>query len=510
MLKKALLPLLGMLTVAIVSAWYINFSPQRTSVSTTYQYKKPSSTYQFQRLAEDNTRVTLPAAGHWQDDFSELTNTVLGLSGQFNIFSKTMDLDDRPIEGNFATQDMIRKGGSSAGHKGISYLQRSIQSNNDQATFNNDTLILGSSFKYLHPTATDGRSTINGLKLNQTPKVLRQDTDNNEYLDIDTELARLSSVSKIIANHSKNNNATVENKWGGTITIDASHIPSEDNVKYLTVKASDFPGYSLSIKGISDVEKVVITIDTSGVNNFSTGSMAFDSVSKSKNIMFNFYNIDSETNYTGNVDWQSNNKETSNAILSPEGIVILSGIGTFNGNIVAHKYVGNNTFPTSSTFPDLQLPIDRNNDVSPKLISAPDVDFGSHKMNSETSLIGNWKGNCQVSGEKGKEIKINVELAKQFTSENGSFANDVSWQLVKSDYSSGSLTTSLQDFTTTSARINYWPWQDDGTGNLLSDWSYNKEKKQYSFYDMQVSNLDTITEIGNYTATLRWTLVDSP
>ena len=101
-------------------------------------------------------------------------------------------------------------------------------------------------------------------------------------------------------------------------------------------------------------------------------------------------------------------------------------------------------------------------------------------------------------------------MAKQFTSENGSFANDVSWQLVKSDYSSGSLTTSLQDFTTTSARINYWPWQDDGTGNLLSDWSYNKEKKQYSFYDMQVSNLDTITEIGNYTATLRWTLVDSP
>lgn len=36
MLKKALLPLLGMLTVVIVSAWYINFSPQRTSVSTTY------------------------------------------------------------------------------------------------------------------------------------------------------------------------------------------------------------------------------------------------------------------------------------------------------------------------------------------------------------------------------------------------------------------------------------------------------------------------------------------
>lgn len=509
MLKKNQLLFSGLLLVASIGLLYSNqqvhFKPRKT----TYEYQNKSSTYHFQTLAEDTNNIVLPAAGSWRDDFPESVNTVLGLAGHFNIFSKTMDLDDRPIEGNFATQELIRKGGNSTGHTGISYLQKSIQSNNEQAAFNNDSLILGSSFKFLPPTQTDGRATINGLKLNQTPKILKQDRDNLEYLNVDTELNRLSVVSTKLADHSKENMAVVENKWGGTITVDASHIPSEDNVKYLTIKARDFPGYSLSIMGISDVQKVIITVDTSGVNNFSTGGITLDSVSNSKNIMFNFYNMDSKTNYTGNIDWQSSNQATSNAILAPEATFTLASNGTFNGNIIARKYVGNNAFQTSTKFPDLPLPNETKPAESPELLSVPDVAFGTHSLNNQSTLIGQWRGSFQVRGIRNKELKVNVTLARQLTS-NAVVASGVRWQLIRGNYVSGELTTSSQDFTDGSATISYWPEESNSISDLVSEWRNNKQNKHYDFYDMQISNLDTVTESGDYNATLEWTLVDSP
>lgn len=62
MLKKVLLLLSGTLILVASSLCYINFSPQHTSTSKTYQYKKKPSTYQFQKLSDDTNTTTLPAA----------------------------------------------------------------------------------------------------------------------------------------------------------------------------------------------------------------------------------------------------------------------------------------------------------------------------------------------------------------------------------------------------------------------------------------------------------------
>jgi len=251
--------------------------------------------------------------------------------------------------------------------------------------------------------------------------------------------------------------------------------------------------------------KIVITIDTTGINSFSTGWISLQNDTTKTNILFNFFNVKSQTDFSGDIQWNVTNGAT-NAILAPRASVTVNS-SAFNGNIVAQTVNNNNkSFQQSdSHYPDATVPSDSSTST-PKLISAPNVNFGSHKLNSATSLIGSWDGDFKVSGEKGQEIKINVSLAQNFKYANGKDTG-VTWQLVKSDYSSGTLETSSQDISTTPASITY---NDDGTGDLIASWIHNRENKQYIFYDIQISKLNSVTEAGDYTATLKWELADSP
>lgn len=507
MLKKAILLLSGILAVAAGYACYIKCVPQQ--ISKTYQYKKIASTYQLQKLANETSSTALPAAGSWQNDFPSADNSnVLGIAGKFNFFAKNIDSTaNNSLNGNFATQNLTTGAWIINGtNSKISYIQQEVDAGDGvQLELPGEKVVLGQSLLF-----SGTGPTIEGHVVKTVPNSFTQDSNGLQYIDINSEFNRLMNNSKVIADNSSSNVPTITNQYG-KVTFDASNIVAQDNVKYLTVKSNDMPGEwgQLDIKGISDQQRVVLTIDTSGVNNITLRYSEINGT-ENKNILFNFYNVTDNSNYSGTIDWNKTTGNVADAILAPKATVNLFS-ESFKGNIVALNFNKKNTTHDSGYYPDVSLPSNTTIPViTPKLISVPDVDFGSHKINSETSLIGSWEGNLQVSGEKGKEIKINVELAKQFTSQNDSVANGVNWQLVKSDYSSGSLLKVSQDFTSTSASINYWVWKDDNTGDLLSDWNYNKENKQYGFYDMQISNLTTVTDAGNYTATLKWTLVDSP
>ncbi len=110
MLKKVLLMLSGTLILVASSLCYINFSPQHTSTSKTYQYKKKPSTYQFQKLSDDTNTTTLPAAGSWKDDFPGVDNSkILGIAGQFNIFTRNLN-STSDLNGNFASENLNIQG----------------------------------------------------------------------------------------------------------------------------------------------------------------------------------------------------------------------------------------------------------------------------------------------------------------------------------------------------------------------------------------------------------------
>lgn len=506
MLKKRLLFIAGILILATISLCNNNYPSRQISLSNTYQLKNTSNTYQLQKLADETSDTILPAAGSWKSDFPSVNDSnVLGIAGQFNYFAKNIDSISNNLNGNVATQNLKTSGGSQTGNSGISYLQKNIESSDNAAAFKSDTLILGSSLVYKDKIINDSRPSLNGYKLNQKPNKLRQDTQGSEYLNFDSEFARLENNSKAIAN----NSTTVSTGGNNNLKIDASNVKVQQGVKYVTIKATDFGSWgSLTIDGVANNERIVITLDRSGVTNFSTGWLNLNN-GENKNILFNSYDVAQNSNYTGNIEWKPSSSNAINAILAPKATFTLVS-SNFQGNIVASKIINRTNTNTVASYGDVPVPSETSITPTSKIISVPDVDFGSHKLGSETSLVGDWTGNFQVSGKKNTQIKINVALTQQLTSQNGSVADGIHWQLVKNDYSSGSLITTSQDFTNISARINYWIWKDDGTGNLLSDWKYNNEKKQYGSYNMQISNLDTVTEAGDYTATLNWTLVDGP
>lgn len=506
MLKKVLLLLSGTLILVASSLYYINFSPQHTSTSKTYQYKKKPSTYQFQKLSDDTNTTTLPAAGSWKDDFPGVDNSkILGIAGQFNIFAKNIDstANSGGLNGNFATENLTTLGNNqvtNGSSNKISYIQKNLTVRDVNKTdLHASKLVLGQSLIFDTSNLTLNNYTLKEPK----PSTFTQDENDSKYVDIDSELARLSNNSRTIAMNTKNNQPLISgNQWSRV--FDASNIIAQNNVKYLTVKSTDMPSGGLSVIGIEDNEKVVITIDTSGITTFSTGWSYLQSGTDDKNIIFNFYNTSQDSNYTGSVEWKLRNGDASNAILAPNATVSLAQT-QFKGNIVALNFIKVYTINDSDNYPD--VPVASNLSAStPKLESVPKVNFGSHKLRSETSLLGNWNGDFKVSGEKGQEIKINVSLAQNFKYANGKDTG-VTWQLVKSDYSSGTLETSSQDISTTPASITY---NDDGTGDLIASWIHNRENKQYIFYDIQISKLNSVTEAGDYTATLKWELADSP
>lgn len=507
MLKKVLLLLSGTLILVASSLYYINFSPQHTSTSKTYQYKKKPSTYQFQKLSDDTNTTTLPAAGSWKDDFPGVDNSkILGIAGQFNVFAKDIDSTaNNGLNGNFATENLTTSGNNSVingSSNKISYIQKNLTvTGNSNTKLYATKLVLGQSLIF-----NANNSTLNNFTLsNPKPSSFAQDNNESKYVDIDSELTRLSNNSRTIANNTKNNVPKVIGQYG-LVTFDASDITAENNIKYLSVKASDMPGEwgRLEIKGVANNQRVVLTIDTSGLNNFKAKYSEVNSIST----LFNFYNLVDDSSYTGSIDWQKTTNQVSNSILAPNATVQLLS-DNFKGNIVTSKFIKSNTVQDSDNYPD--APVPSNPLIStPKLISVPNVNFGSHKLNSATSLIGSWNGDFKVSGEKGQEIKINVYLDQNFKYANVKDTG-VTWQLVKSDYSSGTLETSSQDISkTTPASISFWPYNDDGTGDLIASWNHNRENKQYSFYDIQISKLNSVTEAGDYTATLKWELADSP
>lgn len=509
MLKKVLLLLSGTLILVASSLYYINFSPQHTSTSKTYQYKKKPSTYQFQKLSDDTNTTTLPAAGSWQSDFPDVNNSnVLGIAGQFNFFAKNIDsTSGHPLVGNFATQNLAtdawRVNGISSK---ISYIQQGISVGDGISLLLRGTkMVLGQSLTFNASNSTLNNHTLESPR----PSTFTQDTNGLKYIDIDSEFLRLTENSKTVAMNTKDNQPVISgNQWSKV--FDAGNITAQNNVKYLTVKASDLPGEwgNMNIKGVSDQQQVVLTIDTSEVSNVSIAhDIDNNNNTYNKQILFNFYNVQDNSSYTGNVDW-NRGTNVPDAILAPNASVKLSST-KFKGNIIAQSFTKMQDTIDSGYFSDVPVSVQSPTTSTPKLISVPDVDFGSHKLNSETSLIGSWKGNCQVSGKKGSEIKINVQLADD--SSNSKFVNAVTWKLIKSDYSSGSLVMDSEEFNTnTPATITYWPWKDDGTGDLVTDWDYNKANKKNAFYDIQISNLGAVTEVGDYNATLKWTLVDSP
>lgn len=509
MSKKTLLFFGGILTVTAVSICCLHYLPQKVLAQTTYQYKiATNNTYHFQNLADSTSTSTLPAAGTWQADFPTVNDSnILGIAGQFNVFAENITNNTgHTLKGNFATQSLVSN--YLFGTQGTSYLENSLSSDGNVSSSRADTLILGENLKYTRNLLW-GRPGINDISLSTAPKSFRQDVVGSKYIDIDSEFARLSQNSRAIAMNTKDNQPDISgNQWSKV--FDATNIVAQNNVKYLTVKASDMPGDGgqLDIKGISSNQQVVITIDTSGASDFTARYSETNGTDNEK-ILFNFYNFSENSNFTGTINWGKTTGNVSNAILAPNATVEL-GTTKFQGNIVAKNLINQTDTSTISKYPDTPLPSTTPTVSSPKLVSVPNVAFGTHNLQSETSLIGTWKGDFQVSGEKNTEIKINVALAEQLTSQTGAIADDVTWQLIESNYSSGTLVTSIPtNLYNGSANISYRLSQD-GINNVLDDWNSNKQSKSNGFYDIQISNLNSVTEIGNYAATLQWTLVDSP
>lgn len=455
----------------------------------------------------------LPSAGNWTDDFKNVNqNNALGIAGQFNVFSRNMDTtQNRQVFGNFATQNVKTQSWVVNGNKSLSYVQNNITSDGDSIGFNSDTLVLGQSFNY-NPDFQWGRPAINDIRLDTAPKNLRQDANGSKYIDFDAEFNRLSTSSENIANYSKNNVPVVTNYYG-LITFDASNIPAKDNVKYMIVKVSDLSGMNnqLNVTGVAADQRIVITVDTTGVSDVATTNLKFVNGTEDKGIFFNYYNETGQSNFTGSVNLGPTNGNIG-AVLAPQATVTLATTA-FKGNVVAKNFVNNNMGEQSGNYSDVAVPTTNAPSSKPKLLSVPDIDFGDHKMGSQNSVIGEWRGKFSLEGHKDETHKliINVAMTQPFTDANGRVADQLSMQLLKNNYQSGSLVTTSDEVSGgESAEINYWIWQDNGQGNLLADWQYNKENKRNIFYDMQISNLKTAKNTGSYTAKLRWTLTDSP
>ncbi|KGB51107.1 hypothetical protein LH61_06435 [Leuconostoc mesenteroides P45] len=455
----------------------------------------------------------LPAAGNWKNDFPTVDNTkVLGIAGQFNVFAGDIDTtDSQVLQGNFATSYLKTKDWFVNGMSGISYLQNMSVNPGDYVQFSGDKTIIGSSMTYTSDFKW-GNPGINNIRVAKTPSNgFRKDQVGQKYIDIDSELNRLSENSKSIAEYSKDNKPTVNNYYG-QVTIDTTNIKDLNNIKYITLKPSDLPNTSarVSITGLSSNQKVAITFDTSGVNDINLAHLSFYNGTENRDILFNYYNISSMSAYQGQVDWSTiQSSATKYAVLAPQATVTLTQT-SFQGNIIAKHFVNHFMGNQNGDFPDINVPSLEPPKNAIKLLSVPDLDFGTHGLYSQDSLIGSYQGNFKLSANKNDSLKINVDVTQPFTNTSGEKADKVTWQLLQSDYQSGKLVTTTQDMTTSSAQIRYWVWQDDGQGDLLSDWQWNEANKQNSFYKMQISNLQSVLNVGDYKATLRWTLTNSP
>lgn len=479
--------------------------------------KKETKSSQSDQAGSKNTlmpatRDTLPAAGTWQNDFKTVDNTnVLGIAGQFTIFSKEIDANaNHQIYGNFATQLLVTSDQNKNGSDGISYMQKLSVIPGVYTNFGGDKLILGQGLTYTK-NFKEGKPGINQTKLDSIPKNgFRQDKSGSQYIDINSEFARLTNNSKKIADYSKNNRPIVTNYYGA-ITLDTSKITANQHVKYIVLKPSDIPvNARVSITGLASDELVVITFDTSGINRVGFPHLSFYNGTENRSILFNYYNVASGTAYQGDMTWETQQSSGPKyAILAPQATVTLAQT-SFQGNIIAKKFVSTYMGNQDGDFSDIPVPTDKP-PVKPKsLLSVPNLTFGKAILHSKDAPIGDWDGGFTLQANKGDHVKINVALVNPFTNAAGVKANQISWQLLHSSYQNGQIVTTSQNMTDSSTQISYWVWQDDGQGSLLKDWQYNEGNRVNDFYKISIGNLASVTSTGEYTAKLRWTIVDGP
>lgn len=481
-------------------------SPQKETTSSQSDTAGSSETF------PTAVRDSLPAAGTWQSDFKTVDNTnVLGIAGQFTIFSREIDANaNHPIKGNFATQFLATSDQNQNGSDGISYIQKLSVIPGVYTNFGGNKLILGQDLTYTK-NFKDGKPGINQIKLERSPQNgYSQDKSGSRYIDIDSEFGRLTNNSKKIADYSKNNRPIVTNYYGA-ITLDTSKITATNHVKYLVLKPSDIhDNERISITGLASDETVVITFDTSGISRVAFQNLSFYNGTENKSILFNYYNLASETAYQGDITWGT--QQSSGpiyAILAPQATLTLAHI-SFQGNIIAKKFVSQYMGNQNGNFSDIPVPTDKP-PIKPKsLLSVPNLIFGKAILHSKDTPMGDWDGTFALQASKGDNVRINVSLVAPFTNAAGVKANQVSWQLLHSNYQNGQVVTTSQNISNSSAQISYWVWQDNGQGNLLQDWQYNEGNKINDFYKINIGNLASVTDTGDYTAKLRWTIVDAP
>ncbi|WP_273709293.1 collagen-binding domain-containing protein [Leuconostoc mesenteroides] len=187
---------------------------------------------------------------------------ILGIAGQFNIFTRNLN-STSDLNGNFASENLNIQGWLNVGTTGISYIKNALTSNHDGLSFKSNTLILGEYLKYTKNILW-GRPGIGNFSLSTAPSNFKQDVDGKKYIDFDSEFERLSNNSKRIANASTAVPISYSYDAG---TIDVSNAKSQNNVKYVTVNFSDIhENAKLDVVGNTDNAKIVITIDCSEVN----------------------------------------------------------------------------------------------------------------------------------------------------------------------------------------------------------------------------------------------------
>lgn len=476
---------------------------------------KQTDTNKLKLFSATATDDILPAAGTWQEDssFKSIDNTnVLGIAGQFTIFAGEIDSTKNPVLGNFATSNFKTSAHKNNGSIGLSYLQNFPTNSGEpwaSVSFGGKQLILG---QQVHYENKGNKPLINGFNIQDIPSEgFRQDVPGSQFINIATELTRLSNNAKSIAEYSKVLSITGPD-WNRR--VDTTSITATGNVKYITLKKSDLStagGQTIHIDGLQKDQRVALTIDTSAIDvdiNFRSMSFALDK-NANQNILFNFYDFKNNMPYKGQIFWNESQTQSQYALFAPLATVTL-GQGQFKGNIVANKLIIDYMGGGSGNFPDIPVPSSKPPEPSKSLISVPNVAFSNLTLFSTDKVTGSWTDEFKLQGKKDKEVKINLTLDTPFTMSNGVKADKVTWELRRSDYETNQLVTTSQDMTNTAAQISYWPGQTGDQQDVLKDWGWNQAHKTNNFYDLIIGNLKSVTNSGDYKATLRWTIVNGP
>ena len=454
-------------------------SGSASSASQSIASQKSSTTKQADtnKLQLFSTTATggLPDAGTWQNDFKNVDNTnVLGIAGQFTIFAGEIDsATNHSVYGNFATSVLNASQTNEIASRGTSYLQDVLGNLGQPVNFRGNVLILGEHVRY---EKRGNDPFINGFKVTPSPSGgFRQDQSSKQYINMGTELDRLSNNAKVIADFSKHiGSEDITGLW--PVKINTSKIAATGNVKYITVARSALTNtdwMSIKITGLEEGQRVVLTIDMSGIDSDGKLPMNFqlENDNPNTNILFNFYDYKKNMPYPGQILWGGNQgKNAQYALLAPQATVTVTQ-QSFKGNIVAKKYINENMGEQSGNFPDIPVPSNKP-PVKPKtLLTVPDLIFGKPILHSKDALMGAWDKDSTFTlhANKGDNVKINVALVDPFTNASGAKA-----------------------------------------GQGRGSWLYRMGTKETAASSVSLTIPGNISRVGAaYTTTLTWTLSDT-